>query len=332
MSHIPARLLADLPLPLSRDQLCAVSKRIVAAHASLAAPGGGRTIDRWRDLAAIAAADLCLAKILEAHYDAVTILSELGSASPASGELWAMWAAEPPTAVLAASRTASGHCMLDGTKAWCSGADVVSHALVTARDGDDRLLVRAAIAAPGVSAPATSWDAVGMQRVVSGELSFAGVEAAQVGAPGAYLARPGFWHGGAGIAVCWHGATAAIAETLRRHPRINAVPSMAQHLGVIDIHLAAGAALLRETAALIDSRPAQAHISEVMRVRSLAERTALDTIERVGRALGPGPLCLDRAHAQRCADLATFVRQSHADRDWQALGEQASARDATWTL
>lgn len=51
------------------------------------------------------------------------------------------------------------------------------------------------------------------------------------------------------------------------------------------------------------------------------------TLER-WRALGAGPLCADAAHAQRCADLTTFGRQSHAECDLQALGELCVHEDA----
>jgi hypothetical protein len=43
-------------------------------------------------------------------------------------------------------------------------------------------------------------------------------------------------------------------------------------------------------------------------------------IDRVGRALGAGPLCLDGDHAARVADLTVYLRQSHAERDLQRLG------------
>ena len=47
-------------------------------------------------------------------------------------QLWGVWAAEPPDAVLTA-RDEGDRVMLDGTKAWCSGAALCTHALVTAR-------------------------------------------------------------------------------------------------------------------------------------------------------------------------------------------------------
>jgi hypothetical protein len=63
------------------------------------------------------------------------------------------------------------------------------------------------------------------------------------------------------------------------------------------------------------------------------ERVASDVTDRVGRALGPGPLCQDRAHAMRCSDLQVFVRQCHAERDLEALGRMLLERDeAPWAL
>jgi len=98
------------------------------------------------------------------------------------------------------------------------------------------------------------------------------------------------------------------------------------------MQLGAAAALLRELAARIDADPLDAHKEGVIRVRSFVERAATDIVDRVGRALGPGPLCADRSHAQRCADLTTFLRQSHAERDWQALGQAVSQRVSAWAL
>jgi hypothetical protein len=43
-------------------------------------------------------------------------------------------------------------------------------------------------------------------------------------------------------------------------------------------------------------------------------------------------MCLEASHARRCADLTVFLRQSHADRDWEWLGEQRATQEATWAL
>lgn len=298
---------------------------------ALPLPGRGATLERWRELAAIAAADVCLVKVMEAHYDAQAILADLDDAQ-VDDALHAVWAAEPPDARPLFHEDVDGSGTLHGTKAWCSGADIVDMALVTAHRGAERVLVRVDLRQPGVMAMPGGWHAVGMARVHSGRVGFDGVRATRIGAPGAYLSRPGFWHGGAGIAACWFGAAAAIADTLRTHPRVARDPHAAAHLGALDAALGAAAALLRETAAMIDASPAEPHIEAVTRVRSLLDCVATEAIDRVGRALGPAPLCEDAAHARRCADLATFVRQSHAERDWAALGEAAATRESTWRL
>ncbi|BBD81167.1 acyl-CoA dehydrogenase [Aerosticca soli] len=302
---------------------------------SLPLPGSGRTLERWRALAAIAAEDVCLVKLLEAHYDALAILAELGvppSGTQARSMFHAVWAAEPPQARLRFIATDGGHGMLDGRKAWCSGADLVDAALVTAYEGDARVLVQVRMDEPGIERSGDDWQALGMGRLYSGTVVFRQVCARRIGAPGAYLDRPGFWHGGAGIAACWFGAATAIAERLRRAPQVGVDPHALAHLGALDIQLAAAASLLRDTAAAIDAAPEASHREAVLRVRGCVEHVATEVIERVGRALGPAPLCADRDHAQRCADLAVFVRQSHAERDWAALGEAASARTRTWSL
>lgn len=312
--------------------LGAAARQACLRRPDLPLPGHGATRERWQLLAAIAAADVCLAKVMEAHYDARAILAELGASPPDDARLLAVWAAEPPEARLEFTARDDGTATVSGTKAWCSGAALVDAALVTAHANGERVLVLVEMQQPGVVALDGDWHAVGMARVHSGRVVFERARAVQVGAPGAYLARPGFWHGGAGIAACWFGAAAAIAETLRTHDSVARNPHAAAHLGAIDIALHAAAALLRDTAAAIDARPQAPHVDAVMRVRSLLERTATDVIDRVGRALGPGPLCADHDHATRCADLATFIRQSHAERDWADIGIAAAARPTGWAL
>ena len=300
---------------------------------TLPLPGGGATLARWRALAGMAAQDVCLAKVLEAHHDALAILSEIGPGDDQAPEgLLAVWAAEPPDARLIYTPTSGQGGTLSGTKAWCSGADLVDEALVTAHSDQGRVLVCVALSQTGVSGVDDSWKAVGMARVNSGRVSFSGARATPVGPPEAYLDRPGFWHGGAGIAACWYGAATAIAETLRTDPRVQKDAFAQVHLGAIDIALQSCRAMLRQLAATIDAEPAQPHVLGVIRARSLVERSCTRVIDRVGRALGPAPLCADADHAQRCADLAVFIRQSHGERDWAAIGKGVSAEPDPWQL
>lgn len=304
--------------------------RWLERYPTLPLPGSGDTLGRWRVLADIAAEDVCLAKLLEAHYDAQAILAELGAPPVGTGELWGVWAAEPPTDTVEFELREGGGA-LNGIKSWCSGASWLTHALVTARQGEQRVLVAVALDA-SVTRDDSGWQAVGMQRIATAQVRFGNTPAVQVGMPGQYVERPGFWHGGAGIAACWFGAGRAIAERLRQDRRAIADPHAAAHLGAIDMQLGGLVALLRQVAGQIDTHPELAHRRDVLQLRAAAEAAARDTVDRCGRALGAGPLCSEREHAQRCADLLTFIRQHHAERDLQALAQLVAEEEVAWTL
>ncbi len=291
---------------------------------ALPQPGGGNTLQRWRALARLGAEDLCLAKVLEAHYDAAAILHDLGAPAPADGTLWAVWAAEGPACTV----RADAFNRLHGDKPWCSGSMFVDAALVTVRVPDAVQLYSVA-AADWQSLDADPWPAAGMAGIRSTTVRFNTALAQAVGGRDAYLQRPGFWHGGAGIAAVWFGAATALAE--RMQPAC-AEGLRARLLGKVDLVLAPAAALLRELAVKIDQAPDLPHREDVVRVRSVVERAASEVLDLAGRALGPAPMCMEATHAQRWADLTVFLRQSHADKDWAWLGAQRALQEGPWSL
>jgi hypothetical protein len=104
-------------------------------------------------------------------------------------------------------------------------------------------------------------------------------------------------------------------------------------LGKVDLSLQTTAALLRHAAQWIDDHPRQNAQELALRVRLAAECSARAVLDEVGRSLGAGAFCLDARFAQMAADLPVFVRQSHAERDFAALGESILAESATsWDL
>lgn len=307
-----------MPPPLSN----LVRQRLLQAQ-SLPLPGQGHTLDRWRALAALGHEDLCLAKVLEAHYDAIAILHELGSPAMDS-QLLAVWAAEGPACTVRADSAGQ----LQGDKPWCSGSDMVDGALVTVRSTDG-LQVYRVDASQWHGMDNEPWPAAGMAGVPSNTVRFDAAQAEAIGPINAYLERPGFWHGGAGIAAVWFGAATALAERMQ-HACTEGL--RARLLGKVDLALAPAAALLRELAAAIDAAPEQSHRLQVVRVRSVVERAATQVLDLAGRALGPAPMCMEDAHAKRWADLTVFMRQSHADKDWAWLGEQCATQVNPWAL
>jgi alkylation response protein AidB-like acyl-CoA dehydrogenase len=296
---------------------------IEAGLGELPLPGAGNTLERWRILAAVAGFDLALVKLFEGHTDALAILAELGSTLAQPGEIWAVWAAEPPNARLEAKTGGTAaRIRLHGTKAWCSGASCATHALVSAwNEHGDAILAAVDLRRPGVQVTNTGWVAVGMSASASVDVHFENAEAVQIGKPRAYLERPGFWQGGGGIAACWFGATAQIAEFVRTETARRADPYRLAHLGAIDTALAGVASLMREAAALFDRDPRANAMLPAFRVRLAAERAATTVIDRAGRALGAAPLCRNARFAHLMADLPVYIRQSHAERDEAALAE-----------
>lgn len=305
------------------------ARATLANQPSFPLPGRGQTLERWKTLAAIAAQDLCLVKVLEAHHDAQAILADLQVPPLAPDRLAAVWAAEGPQATLRydpVTGTVSGH------KPWCSGAGLVDVALVTAQSDAGPVLVRVVADEPGVEHIPQSWHATGMAGIPSGSVQFHAVPAELIGTPGAYLERPGFWHGGAGIAACWYGAAAALASPLQRSARVPGDAQAAALLGQVDMALQSAAAMLRALAVSIDASPAQSHQTDVIRVRSVVERACTTVLDLTARALGPAPMCLDADHARRWSDLTVFIRQSHADRDWAELGRAVHQQEQPWSL
>jgi hypothetical protein len=92
-------------------------------------PGGGQSSERLQLLAETAREDISLAKLAEAHWDAVAILAEAGRA-PQPGTLYAVWASEIPGQTLRLERTSDGY-ELSGRKPFCSGIGIVDCALIT---------------------------------------------------------------------------------------------------------------------------------------------------------------------------------------------------------
>ncbi|WP_104182843.1 acyl-CoA dehydrogenase family protein [Mycobacterium avium] len=301
-----------------------------AGRLGLPLPASGRTAERWQRLAELAAENIVAARVAEAHVDAVAILHELGGKPPEPGQLWSVWAAEAPDAVLTATDI-RGAYLLNGTKVWCPGAGFCTHALVTARRDDGTSgLFAVTVTDPTVKALPSTWWNAGMAGSDTRPVQFTNTHAVAVGDPGDYLIRPGFWHGAIGVAACWLGGARRVADPLYRCAASQSADAYSlAHLGAVDAALAAGDAMLAAAAAQVDADPFdRAGTAQLLarRVRTVVEHAVDEAITRTGRALGPGPLCQDGRHAQRVADLSIYIRQSHAERDLAELGRLAGRR------
>ena len=332
------QLSTDLP-PFLRElagiEPSAALQRLIAAGADrLPLPGHGATLARWRALAAVGAHDLSLAKLFEGHTDALAILHEAGVAPDTAGESWGTWCAEPPDARVQITQKGDGAFVLNGRKAWCSGAQAVSNAVVSCWNPDGEATLAAVdLRQAGVSMSGKAWQAVGMHGSASIDVHFDNVAAQPLGGPGFYVKRAGFWHGGAGVAACWFGAATALADALANAMGARPDAHRLAQLGEVTVALQGSAALMRETAAAIDRAPDADAMLAALSVRLSVDATCSAVLAAVGRALGPGPMCKDAAMARRFADLPVFIRQSHAERDLETLGRLvAEGEGRPWML
>jgi len=339
-SHMGENSIVDWP---AARTAAAFAAAVESGRLDLPLPGGGRTRERWAALADLAGEDLSLARLAEGHVDALAILAELGAAELGAAELaatppptasrWGVWAAQPPGPGLAASLAdAGGGWRLDGVKRYCSGARSCTDALVTATAPDGNRLF--AVSTRDLSPVPGSWPATGMAGSDTLDVRFSGIAAEPVGGPGRYIDRPGFAHGGAGVAACWYGGARGVGRTLLdAAARRDIGPHALAHLGAVDIALRTAKLALDTAAGEIDADPDDRTGGgplRALRVRALVEATATEVMLRVGRALGAGPLGHDEAHSRRVADLTVYLRQHHGERDLAEIGALVADVGTAW--
>jgi alkylation response protein AidB-like acyl-CoA dehydrogenase len=289
----------------------------------------------WELLASVAARDVAAARMLEPHLDALAILDEAAAAGFApmldtSGS-WGVFAAEGPGMRLEATQDA-GTWTLRGTKPWCSLAADLDRALVTAWvDDERRQLFALDLRDPAVTARSGPWHARGLDRVVSAPIDVDGAPAVPVGEAGWYLRRPGFAHGGVGVAACWWGGAVPLRDALAAAAAGERADQLSRvHLARADVALWAARAVLVETATVFGAGGSASQGLRANRARTVVADAVETVVAESARALGPAPLVADEAHARRVADLQVYVRQHHADRDLARIGADIAAGNAAW--
>lgn len=331
--------LAGEAADLAGQPLSSIVDWVGRAGVALPDPASGGTLYRWSVLATVGAIDLEVARALEPHVDALSILAEAGHREWApTGSTWGVYAAEGPGQRLSAvptQRSTGGDedWSLTGVKPWCSLASQVSHALITAWVSEHgRGLFAVDLSDPGVKTEDQPWVARGLSRIVSGPLRLDTVSARPVGHPSWYLERDGFAWGGIGVAAVWFGGAVGVFRRMLEQPATRSPDQIAAyHLGMLDARLTALRALFVSVAQEVDAGRAGSAVGGLAAARlRLATAECVDEVLlRAGHALGPAPLTQEAGHAQRVADLQVYVRQHHAERDAAVLGRQV-LQESTW--
>lgn len=299
-----------------------VKKWDIGGESTLPLPGAGRTAARHRALMQLGRQDLSLARIAEAHNDALAILNEAGR-SPRAGELYGVWASDGPQSGLVATPLAQGRWRLEGTKQFCSGATFVTTALVTARAHEGVRLFAVPIDQPRIRVLPSNWATPALEDTATGPVSFDEVilnSDAQIGDAGWYLDRPGFWHGAIGPAACWAGGAQALIDAAAALNRND--PHSRAHRGALQAISWGLTAVLDHAGREIDEDPNDQHRAarvRALKLRHLVERWCTEVLDRFGRATGPQLLCFDPQAARQHLALSVYIRQCHGERDLETI-------------
>jgi hypothetical protein len=289
---------------------------------NLPLPGAGHTCERHRALVGFGRDDLSAARLVEAHTDALAILAEAARGSSGAA-LYGVWASDGPQSRLIATALPDGSWQLDGAKQYCSGARIVSDALVTAHGAEGILLFEVPLNCPGITVLPTTWVTPALADTVTAPVSFDRVRlpaAALVGDTNWYLDRPGFWHGAIGPAACWAGGALSLVDAAVATQRPD--PHSRAHFGALEAVAWGLDAVLCESGQQIDRDPTdERHEARkrALKVRHLIERWCTEVMDRMGRATGPQLLAFDDRVVRQYGALTVYVRQSHAERDLAAI-------------
>jgi alkylation response protein AidB-like acyl-CoA dehydrogenase len=285
-------------------------------------PGQGATAARHLRLMAVGCQDLELARLAEAHWDAIAILAE-ANRQPESEAIYGVWASEIHGEKLALKPNGSS-LLLSGTKRFCSGTGIVTNALVTVTE-PQHFLVDVQLPRDGNSVcfDESDWKTNAFAAIHTTKATFNDLPIRQdqiVGPGNWYLERVGFWWGACGPAACWAGGGQALANYALVQQRQDA-HSLA-HLGAMQAAVWQLRSCLIEAGRQIDTdatTPVSARII-ALTLRHLVEQACTDILRRFARAYGPRPLISDERISRLYQELDLYLRQSHAERDLEQLG------------
>lgn len=297
---------------------------VAGGYLHLPRPGSGESWSRLRRLAEIAAEDLSLARLAEGHADSHAILNEAGIGPEyppdGGGPVYGVWVAGRPLEV----RSQGKSLVLEGEREYCSGAGIVERALVTGRwDGDGPMsLFEIDATEPGLREVPCSWPAVGMAATHSVTLELDDVSPLrEVGEPGFYEQRVGFWLGSLNVAACWYGGALGLARGVSGKGTSQADHALAARLdgALVEMRLT-----LLAAACEIDASPCNEIRQKellALRVRDCVYRNCQVVIETAAELGGTSSSTHNAVQARRLADLPVYLRQYHPARDRARIGE-----------
>ncbi len=274
----------------------------------------------FRMLRSIGRGNLSVGRLIEAHVNALKLITLYGSAGQTArasadaraGHCFALWVTE----------TAAPVRLIDGRLCWskqfCSGAGYTTRALVTACQPDGGTVLAIVTLDPGTRPAADPIRLQGMREAVTGTMDLTGLTADIVGAPGDYLRQPEFsagaWRTSAVTLGGLDALVAAVRAGLVARGRA-ADPHQLVRLGELFAAQETCALWVQRAARIAEqgSGDPGAVAAYVNLARVTVERTVLAALQTAQRALGLGAFIVGSPAERLLRDLATYLRQPAPD-------------------
>lgn len=268
--------------------------------------------------------DLCLARLVEGHADALRILDQADT-DPRPG-VYGVWASRSAGTGVRALTSGAGW-RLDGELRFASGIDVIDRALLPGWL-DERSHLLFDVPLDGIEADRATWrtGAMDASRSFTVRVDLACQATDVVGIENFYLDRPGFHVGGLGVAAVWTGGAASVLEQVSAGlRRFDPSTHQLRRLGVMEQAVWQARTAVEVTAHRLPGLDGDDLARETSTARSCVVDACDRVLDEAARIVGPGGMSGDARLARTVSDLAIFVRQHHVDLAAEALGHHALA-------
>lgn len=307
-------------------------------------PAGAETMKTLLPLlAAVGRGDLSAGRIYEGHVNACFLIERYGTgaqrerfaASAKKGQVFGVWNTDAPGEPL---RLANGE--LSGKKAFASGVDGLSHAIVTITDQNRRRMIAIPVRDPDLDR--SWWRPLGMRASGSHVVDLTGLRVApewMLGEPDDYVEQPWFSAGAIRFLAVhvggMHAVFDAAASHLRRTDRA-ADPHQSHRLARMGVAVQGGylwldrcaGAWIRAASSESDAAAKRYMAGAANGARLAVETAAMALLEDAERAIGAAGMLAPHPFERLMRDMRTYLRQPDPDGAAAAFG--ASIAKGEW--
>jgi alkylation response protein AidB-like acyl-CoA dehydrogenase len=287
---------------------------------------GDRQSELFSVLCVIGAGDLSVARLVEGHINAVSLVVRYGTAeqiaslasSVADGALSGVWGADDAAGLKIQS--VNGRSQLVGRKILASGAGTITRPIVTAAASDGQVMCLLDLAGDH-EVDLSGWTAQGMRSTATGAIDLTGIPIGTdeiIGSPGDFMRQPHFSGGAWRFCAAHLGAMEKLVELFRDHLVSRGRGDDPYQLQRVAQCVAAARTArfwIDEAARRLgaDDIDAASVVAFANLTRMVTERSALDIMEAVQRGVGLGSFIRPNPIERICRDLSTYLRQPVPD-------------------